>query len=180
MIDITYSTKEFQEQLFRSLKSKFNEVEKEWSVSKNSRDGYTRNLYAPRIDIAVGPFNISRDSSDVIERAIAENRRFLDKLKDISSFNFYERENSNPRCFITIELENSGNRKHMIGDIANASIIGAVGIIVPLNKEKSKQFCKICEYIKFASAVGKTERNVFRNIVVVEPDKILKVINELN
>jgi len=51
---------EYQELVCNSLQRIFGEtnVKKEWNVAKDSRDDFTRELYYPRLDIAIGPFNI--------------------------------------------------------------------------------------------------------------------------
>jgi hypothetical protein len=52
---------EFRNKAITHLEDVFKEsVKKEWDVAKNSTDDLTRDLYCPRIDIAVGPFNIRR------------------------------------------------------------------------------------------------------------------------
>ena len=43
-------------------------VHKEWDVAKDSQDNYTRKLYCPRIDFAVGPFNIDRNLDENNDR----------------------------------------------------------------------------------------------------------------
>ena len=50
---------EYQDRVYLSLSRIFGErnVEKEWDAAKDSRDAFTRELYSPRLDIAVKPFN---------------------------------------------------------------------------------------------------------------------------
>lgn len=58
-------------------------VKKEWDVAKGSLDDLTRNLYCPRFDIAVGPFNISRqvlEDYEKISQAYEENRNPIESL----------------------------------------------------------------------------------------------------
>lgn len=60
-------------EILRSLDRIFgnNNVVPEWSIAKNSKDIVTRNLYCPRVDFAVDPFNITSDrtrNNDVINR----------------------------------------------------------------------------------------------------------------
>jgi len=84
--------------------------------------------------------------------------------------------NKNPRCFLAIELENSGSRKHMLGDVANASILGAIGIVVPLNEKRLRAFRKIREYIVFATKVGKLKAS-FNNVILLNRENFMNVIS---
>jgi hypothetical protein len=53
---------EYQKALFEKLKCIFGDanIEKEWDVARNSQDDFTRDIYCPRLDIALGPFNIDK------------------------------------------------------------------------------------------------------------------------
>src|SRR3989338_1211827 len=165
--------KEYQEGIYNSLKEVFGEelVEKEWNVAKNSRDDLTRKMYCPRIDIAVGPFRIDGTTNfqnPQMDQELERHRFFVERLFQNSESHggnlddFLGNRNENPRCFLAIEIEGSGSRKHMLGDVANASIIGSIGIIIPFNEKKLKQFKKIKGYITFATDAGKI-RAVFKN-----------------
>ena len=91
--------------------------------------------------------------------------------------------NKNPRCMIAIEIETSGSRKHMIGDLVNASILGKIGLIVPTNDEKYKAFVKIMKYLEFAQENDKMSNNVFKNIVLIKSDDLINLLeshNEMN
>lgn len=112
-------------------------------------------MYCPRIDIAVGPFNIRRNIEEdnrIINAKINEHKAFITKLVDKAETyvgnvdEFLRNKNRNPRCFLAIEIEKSGTRKHLLGDIANASVIAAIGIVVPLNKSKLQQASQFFPY----------------------------------
>ena len=181
-------TEEYQRRAFDKLERLFGEgnVEKEWDVGKGSQDSLTRELYCPRIDLAVGPFNTNRhmieQSQEEIEHAISHYRQILQRLfshseeRTGSIGEFLGVRNRNPRCFIAIEIEHSGTRKHMLGDIANASIMGAIGIVVPLTDEKMRGFKKMKKYVEFATTVGKL-RPSFRNVLIVSKDRFLEVLS---
>src|SRR3990167_8057824 len=108
----------------------------EWDVAKDSMDDYNRLLYCPRLDLAVGPFNITRNSNqgrDGIFNLISDKRDYFKHLFEqsvnhklvLQTFDqFWNNLNLNPRCSIAIEVEKSGTRKHMLGDLINASLLG--------------------------------------------------------
>jgi len=179
----------YQDKAFAKLKIIFGEenVKKEWDVAKDSRDDYGRHLYCPRIDIAVGPFNISREiirDNQKIQSAIERHNNFIEQLVAksetlVGDTNYLLRsKNKNPRCFLAIELENSGSRKHLLGDIANVSIIGAFGIVVAMNDSKLKAFKRIKEYINFATQVQKLPET-FNNVVVLNQDKFMDICESI-
>ena len=181
--------KGYQEFAFNSLMKIFGEdgVKKEWNVAKDSEDAFTRELYSPRLDVAVGPFNISRhvyEDGLRITRTINSNRNFIKKLWQVSelkSFSFAEflsNKNNNPRCMLAIEIENSGSSKHMLGNIANASILGAIGIVIPFNAKKLALCKRIKKYVTFAMEVEKI-RGVFKNVLIINKEKFLRIINDV-
>ena len=75
----------YQESACKLLSRIFGEdnVRKEWDVAKNSRDDFTRELYCPRLDIAVGPFNIDGNvnwNKKEMERIVHIRKSFIKKL----------------------------------------------------------------------------------------------------
>jgi len=110
-------------------------VESEWRTRLPNRDLF----YSPRIDIAVGPFAIVGNLGDAYDRLALDHQPFLCSLHDRFSHNVQEFTFSDPvppldhvcgwnwnaRCFLAIELENSGSRKHVMGGAINAaSLVG--------------------------------------------------------
>lgn len=182
--------KKYQNSITRKLKAVFGEnmVKKEWDIAKDSQDDLQRGrMYCPRIDVAVGPFNISREidlDNQRIWDAIAAHRDFIEKLVDNSIISignvdtFIYNRNKNPRCFLAIEIEGSGTRKHMLGDIANASIMAAIGVVIPLDKSRLNGFKGIQNYIEFATHVGKLETRLFKNVLIISKEKFKKIISE--
>lgn len=161
-------------------------VKKEWSVTKDSQDGYARGLYAPRLDIAVGPFNIDgriEENNAAIIRTLDDNKDIIEcliKSEEYSIRPFRELRsniNKNPRCFLAIEIEKSGSRKHMLGNIVNASIIGAIGIVVPFDDKALAAYKRINEYITFAAEVKKT-RSVFKNVLIIKNQAFIRCLKD--
>ncbi len=181
-------TDKFTRLLLAKLRTSFpaEVISTEWNVSKNSQDDFNNiEYYAPRVDIAIGPFNINRDlenNNEKFDSLARDNRPLLQKLYNIShlgeqheyiSFdNFLSTLNPNPRCFIAIEIENTRDAKRSLGDIVNASVMGKVGIVIPLGEDKYKLFHKIKKYFHYLEQVGKLEGN-FRNVLIIEGDKLL-------
>jgi hypothetical protein len=184
--------RKFQKTVYNRLIGIFGDdnLRYEWDVSKESRDALNRNfypdgeLYCPRLDIAVGGFNINREiENDVrsINMAAETNIGFLSRLWNNSELrmgtfdSFMRNRNSNPRCLLAIEIENSGSSKHMIGNIANTSIIGSIGVVIPFNDEKLKLCRRIKNYIQLVTRVGKIEK-VFENVLIISKEKFLRCV----
>lgn len=182
-------TKEFTNLLLTKLLQFFpsDSISKEWKISKHSRDDFnSREYYAPRVDIAIGPFNIDRKlkrNNAEFNSLVSKYELLLQKLHKIShlgenleyiSFDsFLLALNRNPRCFIAIEIENTKDAKRSLGDILNASAMGKIGIVTPLGEDKYKMFVKIKKYFHFLKEAGKLEGN-FRNVLVIEGHKLLR------
>ena len=168
-------TRKYQDKVTNLLVRIFGEanVRKEWDVAKNSQDGFNRDLYCPRVDIAIHPINITTDvENNVIEINNVHRRfqSFVDGLQQISGITLGEC-NKNPRCFLAIEIEKKGSRKHMLGDIVNASSIGEIGIIVPWDDKTYKAFERIKGYLDFIKSVGKTSDSP-KNLLMIPKTKL--------
>ena len=185
--EVNKEVKNYQELVCSSLARFFgaNNVEKEWNSAKDSHDDYTRELYSPRLDIAVRPFNTDGNidyNNEKIDRNINVHRDFLKKLwrnseLRVGSFhNFIRDKNKNPRCLLAIEIENSGSSKHMLGNVANVSILGSIGIVIPFNDEKLSLCKRIKKYVIFATEVEKIKA-VFKNVLIIKKENFLRTIN---
>lgn len=182
------TVKRYQETTTRALKNIFGEssVWKEWDVAKGSRDSFTRELYCPRLDIAAGPFNtdgnVERNNRKIL-RAVSANKRLIRRLFECSENKtgnlayFLANKNRNPRCLLSIEIENSGSSKHMLGNVANVSIIGLIGIVVPFNEKKLSLCKRIKNYVAFATEAEKI-RASFKNVLIISKNQFLSVLNE--
>ena len=131
-------------------------VQTQWRSSSKNRDWLKfREVYAPRPDIAVGPFNtFPRDRAEKgkikIEKVFKKYQSYFDKLLEKSNFN----ENQNPRCLLAIEIKGSNTGKHMIGNFINASILGKIGLVIidKNNKRVWQDAERVIEFLRGASA----------------------------
>ena len=165
--------KSFQEKLKQTLEGYFSEVEKEWTVSKNATDTFSANSkrYSPRLDIAVGPFNVTQGNrKDEIERKFSNEipRKLKTLLNGLS-------QNPNPRCGLAIEISFSGSSKHILGDITTASMMGLYGLVITNNKTSEKAN-RIFEYVKTLKGVGKMPGELFENVRVVKYSKLSRLL----
>lgn len=172
--------KQYQKEVFSSLKQIFGDdnVKKEWDAAKNSKDDYTRELYCPHLDLAVGPFNIRRNVHEDnmnISNALDASKNYMKRLWRASELKastfdqFIENKNKNPRCMLSVEIENSGSSKHMLGNIANVSVLGSIGVVIPFNDKKSPLCKRIKKYVAFATEVEKI-KDVFKNVLIINKD----------
>jgi len=172
-----------QEEIVTELKRIFGDsnVKLEWDVAKDSKDDYTRKLYCPRIDVAVGPFNIDRNISlnnRRITEAYEKHRTLIERIKSMSDVpNQSMLLNENPRCLLAIELENKSSRKHRLGSMVNASAMGKIGIILAANPSVFRSIVKIREYLKFIESVGKARYNP-GNLIIVLVDDFLDILKK--
>lgn len=155
---------------------------KEWDVAKDSNDDYNRQMhYAPRVDVAISPFMINYVTDEEKRKltiAFNSNHILIERIKEKGeTFNNFEY-NNNPRCLIAVEIETSGTRKHLVGDITNASILGTVGLIVPTNEKNYRAFKRIMNYLEFAQTNGKMSNNVFKNIILIKSEDLISLLEE--
>jgi hypothetical protein len=109
-------------------------VRSEWSVRQGAADTFgDMASYAPRLDIAIGPFNTTREYRRRDADAIRNFRhpligRLKSKIQSQNHGGTYD--NRNPRCVVAIEIEHSTSSKHVLGAIRNASMLGLLGVAV--------------------------------------------------
>ena len=183
------SRNEENDELLNLLKKVFgkNNVEKEWDVAANSEDAYTRNLYVPRIDYAIRPFNRSNDSErrnkDLEDMQISfhNHKDLFTSLTEYANypenFNHDFRFNSNPRCFVAIEVEYSTSMKHRMGSMINASAMGKVAIMVAETSNVMKSFERIANYLKYLERIKKLDTTP-QNLILIEMKDLKKLLSE--
>ena len=146
---------------------------------------FEKGIYSPRVDIAVGPF------------AVVEGERYINEynyLMDVSSTLIYQliefhlnntKENITPdnlfkqlsffnpnsRCFMAIEIESTGSRKHLMGDAVNASALGRIGIVIGWTQEMFVSFLNLKRYFDYLGRVGKNTFNL-ANLLILDSNQL--------
>jgi hypothetical protein len=147
--------------------------------------------YSPRIDIAVGPFAYGKVLCIEEYNKLSEaSNQFIDSLlsqfkENSKRYPFSEyipnnhKElngiNKNARCFLAIEIERTGTRKHRLGDIVNACAFGRIGIIIAWNDRVLKSFLAITEYLQFLKEKGKPTYET-RNLIIVTKEQFSSIL----
>jgi hypothetical protein len=157
------------------LKKVFGEhnVIPEWNVAI-SKDTLPKNLrYCPRINFAIGPFNIDGNFGYNIEQI---NKRYfifeslIRFLRNEGLASSQWRTNVNPSCFCAIEYEDKTSTKHRMGSLVNVGAIGKVGIIVAKNIEVFRSYRRMQNYIEFLQQNKKVGLEL-NNIIITEKEK---------
>jgi hypothetical protein len=158
---------EYQESKKVTLDRIYREVVIQWHPFL----GAGRGMYAPRIDIAVGPFAIDHrrlearyselldETRPFIESLIECHNHNLDAAEERASFDTVASFNLNARCLLCIEIEESGSRKHCLGNLVNASALGRIGLLIARSEKVLRIFVRQRMYLGFPAGVGK---NSFR------------------
>jgi hypothetical protein len=156
-------------------------VRSEWSVRTDATDEiFDRSTYAPRLDVAVGPFNVTRDRKDDDLASIGDHQHhplikiLRHEVERQNHGGFYF--NPNPRCLLAIELEYSTSSKHILGGITNASLLGAIGVIVGPAAYIAK-IRRISQYAARLRQVEKAHDDMFANIACFQEEEFLQVLS---
>lgn len=174
----------YQNRIVSQLKEIFgsDQVELEWSVAKGSRDDWTRDLYCPIIDVAVGPFNIKRDvyvDREKIDRAYLKYKYFAEKLQNATGTKIEDEYlNTNPRCLFAIEIENEGDAKVRLGSIVNAAAVGKIGIMVAFTRESRNSLIKLRKYFRLIKAVQKIKEDISKNVIIISKNKFAAILEQ--
>jgi len=181
------TVKDYQKLIVSELSCVFSEVpiEPEWSAMTDSRD-----LYCPRLDVAVGPFaignnhfeqtydNMMNNARTLINKMLAFHNTNVEKLSweiPHTSWDNLFYTNSNARCLLAIEIENNVSRKHLIGGAVNAAALGRIGIVVGWNEEKLNALIKLRRYLNYLTSVGKNSFNT-SNLIILDPTQLIDSI----
>lgn len=169
--------REYQNKKKAALKRLYDEVEVQWHPFR----GHGRGIYAPKVDIAVGPFatetrhedqyfELLKQTRDFIKCLIEKHNQNVENNEERTSFDCITHFNKNARCLLCIEIEDTGSRKHCLGDLVNASALGRVGILIARSEKILKVFLRQRVYLHFLKRVGK---NTFRtdNALVLTADQ---------
>lgn len=141
--------------------------------------GTGRGSYAPVVDVAVGPFAIETTYIDEYAQLLDETRTFIesliqrhnqnvDALEPPTLFDAIKRSNGNARCLLCIEIEESGSRKHCLGNLINASALGRIGILVARSPAMMRVFVRQRAYLRFLSEVRKNSFRTDNTLVLTE------------
>lgn len=169
--------------LFSLLRATFGEdqVRRQFDVGSKRNDAFDKyQLYSPRLDYAVGPYNLDRHREENVGRINNAFRDFQPMIQqlveegtgDLSAISHY---NSNPRMFIAIEMEDKTSRKHRLGGIINASALGKVGILVGANAEVYWSVFKIKSYLEYL----RTYKSVILapNVIAINKSRFVHVLH---
>jgi hypothetical protein len=187
------NAKEYQSELTESLTEYFDnlEVKSEWAAFK--RGGLQ---YSPRVDIAIGPFNVqgpniahrydrlvrSRKIRSLINQFYSTHtgniRDHFGNNTEVPTLNRILQRNWNSRCLLAIEIENENSRKHIMGSLLNAASLGRIGIGIAFNESSFNSFKMIWSYQGFLRDVGKNAYDTTNFLIVTkeQADEILESI----
>ncbi|MFL6312588.1 MAG: hypothetical protein ACJ71W_10815 [Terriglobales bacterium] len=177
--------RQFQNKAKEILDDLYQDVVVQWQPFK----GQGPRIYAPVVDIGVGPFAVNEryedrytelleHTKDFIELLIAKHNENVEHLEPRTSFADILHFNENSRCLLCIEIEDSGSRKHCLGNLINASALGRIGVLVARSERAMRVFVRQRVYLRFLARVGK---NTFRtaNALVLTADQFNECLNEI-
>lgn len=182
---------EYQVSLLPRCRRKFRrlEVTSEWPAFSG-----IMHQYSPRVDIAIGPYNIGPGPNlmtayDRLLRTL-QIRNFVTAAFEIHQENLNVhtygeiqhptidqllRLNRNSRCLFAIEIENTNSKKHMMGSIINAASLGRIGIGVAYCDAALRTFLRILNYLAFLKSVGKNTYNT-NNFLVLSSTQFSRLL----
>ncbi len=170
-------TELFQNKILTMLGDHFDEVTDEWPVSLEATDDLSpdSDRYTPRIDVAVGPFNVGIENiKNKIESTFL--RDTPEKLKNFIESNTSGK-NQNPRCTLAIEIEFSGSEKVLLGDITNASMMGLYGFVIA-NDSTMESLRRVFRYTKVVKDLEKAPQDLFSNICIISDSEFVELLQE--
>jgi hypothetical protein len=148
-----------------------------------------RVMYAPEVDLAVGPFAALRGYVNAYDRMAAMHAEMLEAMlrafqKNLrsfgSSYSSPDREslcshNLNARCFMAVEIERGNPKmKYLIGSLTNAATLGRVGVVVAWDWVRMNDLLRAREYLAEMGAAGKNTLSI-RNVLILGRHQAMRV-----
>lgn len=177
-------SKDYQNELKVLLEQIFpdQQVRSEWdSVQYDPHSGNHDIVYAPRHDLAIGPFtdfyelDIGQDRTDIMKKHPFTKKLYKDYLQNRGTVNKIW--NSKPRCFLAIEIEFSGSLKHMLGSIINAYASGSLAIIITKQVYRDK-ISRLITYLLRLEDYGFMEKKICNNLIVFNDEEFKNYLIE--
>ncbi len=183
-MNVELTHKEYQKFIANKLESLLKlPVQIEWRSMQEQKS-----LYCPRVDIAVGPFvydnsRIPDEHNKLVKQWEVRIQAMLDchrhNVRSLSwdtcptSFEELCFKNIAARCFLAIEIEDTGSRKHLIGTALNAMALGRVAIVVVSKRDKLKAFVRLRRYLWFLSQAININTD---NLLFISRDQLNRVL----
>lgn len=169
---------QFQKDAFALLSKTFGAAltRSEFSIATDATDIFSgAKRYLPRLDLAVGPFNVSTERIQNTQQIYAAaNHRLAKRIVDLAAHQNGGRfiRNRNPRCLLAIEIEFSGSSKLIMGDFTNASMMGFVGLVVgPPDAGYMKKIHRVSEYVQTLRDLNKAPPDLFMNVACLDENQ---------
>lgn len=189
---MAYASKILQRKVKAKLEEKFLDILKEAvpgdileldfnePLIKDERQMKMKHTYSPTCDVAIGPFSFREGGLNELYCHIAnlnEIDHFIRDLQNASLGTGYNAAlldlNTNPRCFMAIEVENTTARdvKHLLGSITNCSFLAKIGVVIIFDKYL-RYAQRLLAYLMFVKRVKKANKELFRNVFVVPKSRM--------
>ena len=156
-------------------------VEREWDpVRYDPHFSNHKEVYAPRHDLAVGPFNSYADLDCGIDntKRLWSHRFTQGLIREKLQGGVHRKElwNSFSRCFLAVELEFSGSSKHVFRSIVNASVSGSLAIIVAKSQNRDK-VDRIVSYLFRLESLERLRLKTIANLFVFSESEFVEFLS---
>ncbi len=177
-------SKEYQKELKVLLEKIFpdQQVKQEWdSVQFDPHSGNHEIVYAPRHDLAVGPFtdyfelDIGQNRTDIMKKHPFTKNLYKDCLQNRGTLSKIW--NSKARCFLAVEIEFNGSLKHMLGSIINAYASGSLAIIIT-NQNNRNKINRLITYLLRLEDYESMKKGICKNLIVFNDEEFKNYLNE--
>lgn len=86
--------------------------------------------------------------------------------------------NPNPRVFIAVETEYRNSKKHKLGSVINASVLGKVGVVACVGDEAYRPISRIKGYLDFIRERKDERLNLAGNVIVIREEYMIASLND--
>jgi hypothetical protein len=185
------NTREYQNSIFNTLKEIFGKeyVEKEWdSLKYDSHISNHKEVYGPRLDIAVGPFNGMVELDTPLDNtACMKNHPLTRRIVEEIAWDdedFDKCWNDFSRCYMAIEIElgrnngSSNSLKHILGSLINATVSGSIGIMIT-DSNTDKKVGRLYWYLHRLRDLERLQINTIDNLIIIDKERFMDILSEI-